>query len=462
MEVDPSQRYAASFSSLLNEYNTEMPLCIALLSQTSYPSKKAGTEVYVHELASKLAAYGHSVCVLSLESANLASVDSICTDVAIPYQLLYLENVKNVLPVLFEIKPDVVHFHTLNTGGFSLDTLDEVQKAGFPTLVTFHLANTTCLSNDLWAFRTSRCVGTMDHGTCTQCVLSKRRDLAFDYRLIYRTQRVLLRMLGGYSMRIPGMTLAKVSEHHAKARRVLSRCERLICLADWYADVLAANGFSQELILRLPQIASTAPLKGKRTLRDRRSVVFVGRICGEKGAPDLLNAWEAASTENLSLVLFGKLEDTSEFSDLFGRYLVKNENISYRGELPHPTLLVELSRHDVLVLPSLFSEMSPLVVSEAFAGGLSVIGSDAPGVKEACGYGNHVLYERGDVDALARLFSLLNAGKLEFDSAKLPRVDFSSLENAERHISIYHDVQERVSGEEGGAHGFIFNDSKNV
>jgi hypothetical protein len=83
-------------------------------------------------------------------------------------------------------------------------------------------------------------------------------------------------------------------------------------------------------------------------------------------------------------------------------------------------------------------------------------------VKEACGYGNHVLYERGDVDALARLFSLLNAGKLEFDSAKLPRVDFSSLENAERHISIYHDVQERVSGEEGGAHGFIFNDSKNV
>ena len=61
-----------------------------------------------------------------------------------------------------------------------------------------------------------------------------------------------------------------------------------------------------------------------------------------------------------------------------------------------------LSRVDVLVLPSVWLENSPLVIKEAFAAGVPVVTSDLGGMAELVRRDvDGLLFEPGNADALA-------------------------------------------------------------
>jgi alpha-maltose-1-phosphate synthase len=153
----------------------------------------------------------------------------------------------------------------------------------------------------------------------------------------------------------------------------LARKDQELALAD---VVIAPSTFSSESLRHAPElnvpvqiIAYGAPSVNHRTGPDERAaklrVLFVGALSQAKGLGYLLQA--AARLERLiELTLIGH-----RVSDLIPSQVVLNR---YRWipSLPHDELLDEMSRHDVLVLPSLHEGFG-LVISEAMAQGLVVI-----------------------------------------------------------------------------------------
>jgi glycosyltransferase involved in cell wall biosynthesis len=109
-----------------------------------------------------------------------------------------------------------------------------------------------------------------------------------------------------------------------------------------------------------------------RTFVEKNSVknfVYLGRLENYKGLDILINAFD--KRPNLCLHIYGE-----------GPIQIQNtSNIFYHGYLLQSDLRNELSKHDVLILPSLLEPWG-LVVEEAIYYGLPVIVSDKVGCKD--------------------------------------------------------------------------------
>jgi GT2 family glycosyltransferase len=143
---------------------------------------------------------------------------------------------------------------------------------------------------------------------------------------------------------------------------------------------------------------------------------FLGSLMVSKGPHVLLEA-------------LGRLPPGSATVDLFGAYtpyhgddryretlapLMSRPGVRARGAVPHDRVPEALASIDVLVVPSIWPENSPLVIQEAFLAGVPVVASRIGGIPEAVADGvSGLLFAPGDSEALARCVSrLLNEPEL--------------------------------------------------
>jgi glycosyltransferase involved in cell wall biosynthesis len=104
-------------------------------------------------------------------------------------------------------------------------------------------------------------------------------------------------------------------------------------------------------------------------------VLYVGSLGQRKGLFYLLEAMEALGS-HASLTLIGRptSPDCAPLNAALQRY-------PWISSLPHAEILAQMSKHDVLVLPSLFEGFA-LVISEALSRGLPVIATPNSGATE--------------------------------------------------------------------------------
>ncbi len=133
----------------------------------------------------------------------------------------------------------------------------------------------------------------------------------------------------------------------------------------------------------------------------RLKLLFVGRVCRDKGIEVLLDALKLLKDENLTLDVVGtgddsyveQLKQIAEDSGISGRvhWLGFHEDV-------HPFI----ESADVVVCPSIVREACPLSVLECMAHGKAVIASDNGGQAEFVASGrNGVLVPSGDPEGLA-------------------------------------------------------------
>jgi glycosyltransferase involved in cell wall biosynthesis len=153
----------------------------------------------------------------------------------------------------------------------------------------------------------------------------------------------------------------------------LARKDQELALAD---VVIAPSTFSSESLRYAPElnvpvqiIAYGAPSVNHRTGPDERAaklrVLFVGALSQAKGLGYLLQAASHLERQ-IELTLIGQ-----RVSAVIPDQAVLKRH-RWLPSLPHDQLLEEMSRHDVLVLPSLHEGFG-LVIPEAMAQGLVVI-----------------------------------------------------------------------------------------
>jgi glycosyltransferase involved in cell wall biosynthesis len=155
-----------------------------------------------------------------------------------------------------------------------------------------------------------------------------------------------------------------------------------------------------EIVLNGVPGPATAPVRtGERPVQ---RVLFVGRLCQDKGVPDLLNALARAPLDRervrVTLAGSGELEAYRALAQSLGIAGF----VEFAGWCEQPQVDALLREADLLVLPS-HEEVMPLVVLEALAHAVPVVCTPVGELPHALGDGTHAFFVPvGDVDALAR------------------------------------------------------------
>jgi GT2 family glycosyltransferase len=192
-------------------------------------------------------------------------------------------------------------------------------------------------------------------------------------------------------------------------RNVWSRIDHFFAPSQCMLERFVAAGIPRDRISRSDygfdhtrfEVKGAAPRKGVRPLK----IGFLGSLMVSKGPHVLLEAFRRLPAGAASLDLFGSHcgyhGDTSYEKQI--EPLLATPGVSFRGPLPYRDVPAALSSIDVLAVPSIWQENSPLVIREAFLAGIPVVASAIGGIPEAVTDGtNGLLFSPGDSADLAR------------------------------------------------------------
>ncbi len=126
-------------------------------------------------------------------------------------------------------------------------------------------------------------------------------------------------------------------------------------------------------------------------------LLYVGRLSIQKRVDRLIEALTKTAAD-VQLAIIGDGEDRAKLQALAEEHGL--QNITFHGTLAGDELLRAYEQADVFVLPS-DKEGMPLVLLEAMAAGLPVIGSDVQGIREHLAGGNGILVKKPSPSSFA-------------------------------------------------------------
>jgi glycosyltransferase involved in cell wall biosynthesis len=179
--------------------------------------------------------------------------------------------------------------------------------------------------------------------------------------------------------------------------------ERIICVSETVMQVLIECGAPPEklTVIANPSCNETSSVD----VVNNHVYAYVGRITPEKGVEDFCQAVTLAKVD--ALIIGGG----DGVDDLKKQY----PNITFTGWVDKKEIHGYLSKARCVVVPSRWREASGLVVEEAMSLGIPVIVSSETGAAEKIKkYGGGLIFEKGNVNALAAEIRKLASKNLIF------------------------------------------------
>jgi glycosyltransferase involved in cell wall biosynthesis len=370
---------------------------------TFFPDASGGTEVYVDGLAQRLGALGFPSAVAAPGSSpgsyryHGIEVHRFATDTSARIEFAYGEP-DEVAATAFErvfetVRPGIVHLHA-RTSAVSELLVDLAHTHGALVVLTYHTPTVSCARGTMMLDGERACDGRLVRRRCMTCALSAHGAP---------------RWLGGLASRMPdrldgiGGALAR---HAPKARALrspsligrsldrvhafLDKVDHVVTVCQWVKDVLDRNGVPADKVTLSRQGISdrgvrTAPASAaRRGAGGPLRLAYFGRVGHAKG-PDLLVA------------ALAKAQDCDSVLDIFavrpepgtdGEYralqsmAAGDRRIALHPAVPTEDAIGRMACYDVIAVPSRGLETGPLVVLEAFAARVPVLGADHGGIAE--------------------------------------------------------------------------------
>lgn len=385
------------------------------------PNQTAGTEVYTWALSKKIQLQGVEVKIVipnygETESSNYfydgiavhqyaepSVVDrSLIMGFRIPNGLIHFEK------YICDERPDIIHFHELaGSNGITLKHVHIAKQSGAKVIMTFHLAGNSCKTGTLVNLGKTTCDGVIDLQKCSNCYLhstgngkiavSLTAASTFFHNFSINTkhwQNKVGTALG---------TVSIISKLKEDFNFLVSQCDYVVSLTNWYEKILIANGVNQKKIKVIKQgipLEPTNYLLSPKIHEGPLKLIFLGRINKFKGLHLLIDAIKDIDPLSVQLSIFGNSDD-AEYESTLKIQAASNKNISWNGKLNQEDVVKTLQQYDALCLCSTFSEMSPLVIQEAFAAGIPVIASNVYGNAEQISHNhNGLLFKFNNVHDL--------------------------------------------------------------
>jgi glycosyltransferase involved in cell wall biosynthesis len=397
---------------------------VAIYVHCYFPEHYFGTEAYARLLARELREAGHEPVIVAAtfagEPAQARFVERYEVDGIPVYRIdknacppgdlgeTYLQPAmrERHTALLAEIAPDVVHVcHLINHTASLLEATD---RLGIPTFATFTDFFGLCFNSKLQAADGTPCAGpNRARSNCIACLL---KDLPTSENRLHRLARApALRPAAARALAampaLAGKDAAVIRSLKARPA-VLSRAYRsfraAIAPTRYLLDAYRRNGCQVPLTLshfgvdidRAPKPARHGP--GIR-------LGYIGQLAPHKGVHVLLDALHALGADAFSLSIYGSpAQDPAYVDDLRAR--AAGLPVRFEGTFAADEIATVLAGIDLLVIPSVWSENSPLVLLQALATHTPVLVSDVPGLTELVREGESGFsFPAGEAGGLARV-----------------------------------------------------------
>ena len=293
--------------------------------------------------------------------------------------------------ILDEEKPDLVHLHAF-TRGVSLRLVREAKSRGIPVIFTYHTPTVSCQRGTLMRWGKEVCDGALRLHTCSQCTWHGLGINRASAHFIGSFPTSLGQLLGKSRLTGRAWTALRMTElvefRHRAFRSFMAEMDHIIAPAMWVKDLLIRNNVlsdkitvsRQGLCSALPQNLYHVP---RPTMHDLK-IIFMGRLAPEKGAHILIQAFRSDPELKATLDIYGIIqgEGGREYEKKLHSLAGNDTRIQFFSAVPADKVGITLQSYDVLAIPSQWLETGPMVVLEAFAAGIPVIGSNLGGIAE--------------------------------------------------------------------------------
>ncbi|HET6897677.1 MAG TPA: glycosyltransferase, partial [Vicinamibacteria bacterium] len=331
--------------------------------------------------------------------------------------------------VVEAFQPDCVHAqHLLN---LSTGLFDAARSVDAPVVFTLHDYWLSCPRDGLRMRADGALCSTVDHRVCAEC-------LSDSPYLVSPLQRRAARAAGAAGLgsavhalhrRLPRLTSAAMrlmrrasppprtgleralDDRVSHLSEIIREADAVLAPTRFARDRAVEWGAPAEKVRVVTLGAITGPTLPRRAGR-RTRFGYVGTMAPHKGVHVLLEAVKRLARPGWTLDLVGRPDLDPEYGARLRAIAHGDSRIRFRGPVPpeaHDTLWPSL---DVLVVPSLWWENSPLAVLEALAAGVPIVASRTGGVPEILPPRAGVLVPPGDAHALQAALEEVLEGRI--------------------------------------------------
>jgi glycosyltransferase involved in cell wall biosynthesis len=400
---------------------------IVFIVHTFFPNWQAGTEVYARSLARKAILNGHEAFVVCYEPPtpdveyfeDLKAWDCTCDGLPVhrisfftTYGYFHVkeyfhpaveEHLREYLSVL---RPDIVHVvHSMH---LSTAGIWAAKRLGLPVVATATDFWYVCPTYQLVRHNERLCRGPIPV-SCLACVTAAppktRLHRLARWEALFRTISPVLLFLA--ELRCLPVAAAEVliwtAVRPAWMKKTISHVDVLLAPTPNTARLLGENGLTAVEVRTSGFGLEQRPLAA-RPLRTDPAVRlgYVGTFRESKGVHVLLEAMRLLPNDRLRLDVYGKVGHFPEYDRRLFALAKDLDNVTFRGTFPNDNLGAVFADLDVLVIPALWYENSPLVLLSAFAQKVPVIASRIGSLADLIEHGKSgLLFKMGDPASLA-------------------------------------------------------------
>lgn len=368
-----------------------------ILHFCNHADRIGGAEVYAHALVDALRARGHEVALFGasteaeIDRPGLRVIQRPEND---PQRLVCDAAALSALDEYVKrFRPEVIHAH--NVFSVALEVLHYLCTCGVPLLQTVHdfqllCPNSWCVHGDGAACPGGAGAKCFEHG----CQQNYPYD-SWDVLLAAIRQRLM----------VSGTRIAVVP-------------------SIYLAERLRANGWPDVRVLPY-FVELRTPLT--RVARSDFELLYVGRLRPEKGVDVLLRAMPSirAAIPAVQLAIVGDGPQLGALRRL-ARELRLDSSVRFDAKVPREDLAGRYARASASVLPSVWTENSPLVAYESLLSGLPILGSRIGGIPELIEPGCGLTFAPRDPADLARVA----VGFLRLSPAQREHMSAAALERS--------------------------------
>jgi glycosyltransferase involved in cell wall biosynthesis len=435
-----------------------------------YPDPIGGTEVYVEALSQQLKELGVDVLVAAPGEENQTYIyqelpvrrlkTSGITDIRALYGMGDEAIFQEFSILLDQEQPNLVHLHAL-TRGVSLRLVQAAKQRNIPVVFTYHTPTVTCQRGTLLKEGTQVCDGKLELRTCARCTLQGLGLNTLQANAIGSLSPWIGSFIGTFGLQGGAWTALRMTEllshRHNTFHQFVETVDHVIAVCNWVRDVLIRNQVPPEKITVIRQgLCHTSVQSVNQPLQEQAAsslkVVFLGRLDPTKGIHILIQA--ICSNPNLAVHLdiygISQGEANDHYQKTLRALVGTDSRIQFKLPISSEEIIPTLANYDLLAVPSQWLETGPMVLLEAFAARVPVIGSNLGGIAELIHHGiNGILVDPMSVEAWRESFRNLSQNRDELDHLRANIVPPRCMDDvATKMLFVYHKILKTHAFEE--------------
>ncbi len=367
-----------------------------ILLINKYHYLKGGAERAYLDMGEILTQAGHDVAYFAMQDPHnlptawsrffVTAVDyhkeqSLWQKLRVAFRIIWNHEANSKLDALIqEFEPDIVHLHNIYHQ-LSPSILRVLKKYGIPTVMTLHDYKIVSPSYTLFTHN-----AIWQHTSGCRAIVDRVVDNSFLKSSVCAVEGWLHGFIGSYR-----------------------GIDRLISPSHFLSTLCQELGLKQEVTV-IPNPLLHVPQNQVSKIADK--LVYVGRLSPEKGVALLLQALALYAPDKHLRIVGSGPEEYSLKQRV--QELGLHDRVEFCGSLYGEDLDWEVMSAEALVVPSLWYENLPYVVTENQARGVVVIASASGGITERITHGrNGFLFPMGDAEVLGKTLKELKSFDLE-------------------------------------------------